>query len=107
MHRGIVAFNRAPAGREKVTDPVPAPVGCAYVALSKQLHDGDWPRAGLAGYATGGAEYTQDVAALAVWVRSVSRPDSVDHELIALTGCHLSGSVHPATIEPRAAGGRG
>src|ERR1700733_9935354 len=53
LPRWIVAFHRAPAGLEQVAHPVPAPVGGAQGALSARLHDGDRPRAGLAGRAAG------------------------------------------------------
>src|ERR1700722_9359887 len=49
MPLGLLAFHRAPARREQITHPVPAPVRGAHVVAALPLDDGDRPCPRLAG----------------------------------------------------------
>jgi citrate/tricarballylate utilization protein len=99
---GIVPFHDAPAGREQVAHPVPAPVGRADVALSPRLHDGDRPRTSLPGNTARCAQHPQHIAALAIRLGGVSRPDPGDHELIALLRRHRVDGIHYRNYSHRA-----
>jgi citrate/tricarballylate utilization protein len=99
---GIVAFHSAPAGREQVAHPVPAPVRRADVALSSRLHDGDRPRTSLPGNPAWRAQHPQHITALAIRLGGVGRPDPGDHELIALLGRHRVDGVHCRNYSHRA-----